>query len=122
MAGALFFLVPYILLTLTIIFSLCITEKVPEWLTVNIGKLDATDIRKMSDEKRNYLRRQVVCHFSMAISATLFIGLAFFIWGKPDRDLLAIPCNIIGLVVGAIIILPGLIKKSDALKDSLKED
>lgn len=119
MLNTLFFITPFVFFLLAVIFPLCITEKIPNWLTVNIGRLNADDIRKLESRKRNHLRNKIVFYFITAVIITLLISLAFVFVGNADNVLLSIPCNIIGLVVGLIIVFR-ILKTANMLKDEIR--
>jgi len=111
----LFFIIPFVFFVLAVIFSFCITDKIPEWLAVNIGKLNADDIRNMDNKERMHLRKQVIIRFTAAIIAALAISFAFIILGDINNGLLAIPCNFISLIAGVPIIMT-IIKEANKLK------
>lgn len=113
----LFFISPFVLFLLGIIFPLCIThiEKIPNAVTINIGKLNGEDIRNFNKKERDYLRNQLLYHFIMAIATTFSISLAFVIFGNTDNAILVLPCNFIELIVGLVIIL-SVIRKTNKLK------
>jgi hypothetical protein len=113
----LFFITPFTFTVLAVVFRLCISKNIPEWLTVSIGKINADDIRGMDNKQRNYLRKQVSYHFFTAVAVTLLISLIFFFLGNVEIVWHNIFCTAIELGLGLAIVfhvykIAGVLKAS----------
>lgn len=119
MFSFLFFICPFVFLIQAIIFPLCISKNIPSWLYVNIGGLNANDIRRLNPSQRAYFKRQVIFRFITAVLTTLIIGILFIILGCKDKPLYAVFCNSIGLIVGLSIVL-SITKAASKIKKDLE--
>lgn len=120
MFGLLFFIPTFVFLVLAIVFPLAISnvEKMPKAVNLNIGNLNAKDIRKLDHRNRIMLRNHLTFCLLIAVAITSFISFLFIVFGSADNALLALPCNLMGTVVGLSVVFQ-CIKKANALKKTL---
>lgn len=111
-----YFLCPIIFFIFTVVFPLSIHEKIPHGIDVNIFQIHADDIRRMCSENRNYLRRKVLIHFSLAFITTLVISTMFYIFTDANSLLSLIACNVLNLSTGLATALLPLKKVANELK------
>lgn len=114
----LYFLNPIIFLAFATIFPIFINHRIPLWMDVNIGKIHAKDIRKMTIEQCNYLQRKVRIYFTLAFITTLVISTIFYMFSNSNSIISIITCNTICTVLGLVISLSAL-KAANVLKNQL---
>ena len=114
------FQVPLLFTIFTITFPLAISivDKLPKAISLNIGKLNADDIRKLDYHKRSYLRNQVFLYFIKAVLVTCLIGLLFCVLTSIDNVLFITLCSLIQVIVGLTIAFR-VFKKTNVLKETL---
>lgn len=114
----LYFICPFVLLILTLIFSFIITEKLPMWVTLGIGRINADDVRNMTEEQRSYLRSKVRIHFVTALIATTVISIACIKIINLTTWQGIVLCNLIDIAVALVITL-SVVKAANKLKEQL---
>lgn len=114
----LYFLSPIVFFALAVIFPIFINHRIPLWMDVDIGKIHAEDIRKITTEQCNYLQRKVRIHFTLAFITTLVISTIFDIFSNSNSIISIIACNIICTILGLAISL-SVLKAANALKNQL---
>ncbi len=121
MLGILYFITPFVFLLLLVIFALCIREDIPAWMTVNIGRLNADDIRAMDSVRRAYLKKQVMLHLGLSVLITAVMAVIFFIIDFSSTAGVVISivlCNAAGTAAGLFVALP-VTKKANRMKDEM---
>ena len=116
----LFFITPFVFFILRATFHIFITNRIPKWLNIHIGKLNTNDIRKLNDNQLNYLRNEVVAYFTLAVGITFTISLLFVILGFTNDGLMALVCNLIGLIIGLPLALLSVTKKANKIKAEME--
>ena len=117
----LFFITPFVFFLLRGTFHIFISNKLPKWLPVYIGRLNTNDIRGLNDDQLNYLRNQVVANFTLSVGVTFLISLAFVILGFANDWQMAIICNAIGLAIGLPLTLLSTTRNANKVKAELNK-
>lgn len=115
----LYFLSPIMFFAFAAIFPVFINHRIPLWMDVDIGKIHAEDIRKMTAEQCNYLQRKVRIHFTLAFITTLVISTIFYMFSDSNSTISIIICNMICTPLGLFISLSSILKTTNELKNQL---
>lgn len=116
-----YFLCPTIFFIFTITFPLAINEKIPQWMQLDIGQIHAEDIRKMSSENRNYLRKKVMFYFGLAFIIMLVVSTLFYIFTDTSSIMSLMICNVLCLTIGISTVALPITKITRELKRKLTD-
>ena len=116
---ALYFICPLVFLLLGLILPPLARPDLPKGLNLNVGVINTRDIKRMSPQQLARLRASLRKYFFLAFAAAALIALAFTLFVSPWSAFSPFICNILGLVIG-MIVLRFVLKEAASLKQELQ--
>ena len=99
-------IVPFVFIICGLSNPIMLKHNIPGWLNVGVGKLNADDIRGLSENQLKDLRKRAFVAFSLSAILTAAIGTAFILFGYGDSAIVSLVCVVMQFAVGAVFIYP----------------